>query len=144
MILIDANLLLYAYNTSSAEHERAVEWLEGVLSAPAPVGLCWATISAFLRISTNPRAFVSPMTPAEATAAVDAWMAVPNVVILAPGDHHWTILRQLIREQQVRGPLLTDAHLAALALEHDATLCSNDRDFSRFPGLKISNPLTAT
>jgi toxin-antitoxin system PIN domain toxin len=141
MILIDANLLLYAYNTSSPEHPRAAAWLEGVLSGDAPVGLCWTTISAFLRISTNPRAFTSPLTAEEAVKIVDAWLAVTSVVTLTPGERHWPIFRRLISDGRVRGPMVTDAHLAALALEHDATLCSNDHDFARFAGLKTFNPL---
>ncbi len=143
MILLDANLLLYAYNTSFPQHERARSWLEGVLSRPEPVGMSWTTILAFLRIATNPRAFEAPLSPEEATACVDAWLRCPQVVILGPTDRHWEILARLLRSTRSRGPAVMDAHLAALAVEHGAVLCTTDRDFARFPGLRVCDPLAA-
>jgi len=141
VILIDANLLLYAYNSAFERHQRARHWLESVLSGPNPVCLAWATILAFLRIATNPRAFQHPLTMREAIPVVSTWFAQPVVTILEPGERHWAILQDLISETQVRGSLVADAHLAALAIEHGATLYTSDRDFVRFPGLQIANPL---
>jgi len=141
MMLIDANLLLYAYDSASEHHGPAAHWLTTSLSNPEPVGLAWVTILAFLRIATNARMRAQPFTSAEAVAVVDEWLERPNVSIVGPTERHWKILKELIPKAQVRGPLMMDAHLATLAIEHGATLCSNDRDFSRFPGLKWANPL---
>lgn len=144
MIVVDANLLLYAYNASASEHEAARTWLEESLSRPELFGLSWQTITAFVRISTNPRAFSKPLTIKEATTAVSAWIERPMVRIVNPGQHHWEVFMRLLIEGQVRGPLVMDAHLAALAVEHGAVLCTTDRDFARFPGLKLVNPIGAT
>lgn len=143
MILCDANLLLYAYDASSDSHERSRRWLEGVLSGDEPVGLAWVTLLAFLRISTNARAVLHPLGVDEAAAIVSSWLALPCVTVPAPGPRHWEILEQVLRSAQARGPLVTDAHLAALAIEHGATLASADRDFARFEGLAFLNPLAA-
>ena len=143
MRLIDANLLLYAYDSSSEFHRGAADWLVTALSGPELTGLAWVTILAFLRIGTHPRMRAQPFTSAEAVAIVQEWLDRPNVRVLAPTDRHWTILKDLIPKGQVRAALMTDAHLAALAIEHGATLYTNDRDFTRFPGLKWSNPLDA-
>jgi hypothetical protein len=142
MILPDANLLLYAYNTSASEHIVARSWWEELLSSPETVGLSWQTITAFLRISTNPRVFPNPLTIAEATEAVEAWLERPMVKLVIPGDRHWAILSRLLAEGQCSGPLVMDAHLAAIAIEHGATLYTHDRDFSRFSALSTSDPLT--
>lgn len=141
MILVDANILLYAYVPSTKHHEAARSWLETAFSQPEPVGLSWATILAFVRISTTPRIFQDPFSAAEAAGIVSAWLEPPMVTILNPGERHWEILRRLVTEGQAHGPLITDAHLAALAIEHGATLATTDRDFTRFPGLRILNPL---
>jgi uncharacterized protein len=141
MTLVDANLLLYAYNRSAPEHERSRLWLEGALSGRELFGLSWQTILAFVRIGTNQRAFEHPLGVDEAVAAVSAWLARPMVRILAPGERHWEILRELLVGGQAGGALAMDAHLAALAIEHGAVLYTTDRDFSRFSGLKAVNPL---
>jgi toxin-antitoxin system PIN domain toxin len=141
LILVDANLLLYAYDPSSERHEAARRWLESVLSGFEPVGFAWATILAFLRIGTSHRAFTSPLTPEEAVAIVSGWLERPMVGVPSPGEHHWKILSDLLTTAQAHGPLVMDAHLAALAIEHGATLCTTDRDFTRFPGLRVVNPL---
>ncbi len=142
MILIDANLLLYAYNSSLEHHQRAREWLEEVLSKPAePVHLAWVTILGFLRISTNPRAFPKALSVKEALAIVSEWLSLPTVHVLDPGERHWDILTSLLSQGQARGPLVMDGHLAALAIEHGAVLCTSDKDFARFPGLRLLNPL---
>lgn len=143
MILLDANILLYAYDQSAKEHERAKGWLEEVLSRPRPVRIAWVTILAFLRISTDPRALLEPLTMGDASTAVGGWLSQPQVAILQPSDRHWEILHSLLQVGQARSRLVTDAHIAALALEHGATLCTNDRDFARFPGLRLENPLKA-
>lgn len=143
MILLDANLLLYAYNASFPQHERARAWLEHVLSGPGPVGFAWVTLLAFLRISTHPRAFVAPLSPEEALACMESWLGLRATVILEPTERHWELLSRLVRESRARGPAVMGAHLAALALEHGAVLCTTDRDFGRFPGLRVWDPLGA-
>jgi toxin-antitoxin system PIN domain toxin len=141
MILVDANLLLYAYNQDAPEHAAARSWLEVTLSAPTPFGLSWQTILAFIRISTNKRAFPQPLSVQEATEIVAQWLDRPSVTILQPGERHWALLVGMLRVGQASGPLAMDAHLAALAVEHGATLYSTDRDFARFVGLNVANPL---
>ena len=143
MILMDVNLLLYAYDSSSAHHDRAKPWLEGRLSGVETVGFAWATLVAFLRLATSPRVFESPFRVDDALDLVDAWLAAPCSTVLHPGSRHAVLLRQLLEPLGTAGNLTTDAHLAALALEHDAELCSADTDFSRFPGLRWTNPLAA-
>jgi toxin-antitoxin system PIN domain toxin len=141
MILIDANLLLYAYDSSSPHHATAKKWLERVFSRPEPAGIAWNTILAFLRIATNPRAMEYPLSISEAAEIVAEWISLPMVQVVGPTDRHWDILKGLLAEAQARGPLVMDAELAALAIEHGLMLCTNDRDFSRFPGLHVHNPL---
>jgi uncharacterized protein len=141
MILIDANLLLYAYDSSSPNHPKARRWFEEIFSQSSLIGLSWVTILAFLRISTNSRAFQSPFSTNEALTIVSEWLAQAHTSILNPGERHWEILSTLARTAQARGPLLMDAHLAALAMENGATLCTSDKDFSRFPKLKTYFPL---
>lgn len=144
MILVDANLLLYAYHPRAEQHETSRAWLEAALSGPEPVRFAWLMLWAFLRIGTNRRVFEHPLSTAEAEAAVSSWLAQPNAGILEPGEQHWDILRGLVRESQAAGPLVMDAVIAAIALEHGATLCTTDGDFSRFSGLKWTNPVAAT
>ena len=141
MMLIDANLLLYAYNPRVADHRASRLWLEASLSGQSLVRFAWLSLWAFLRISTNPRVFEQPLTMAEAEEAVGAWLAQPVAGMLDPGERHWEILRTLTQTGQTSGPLVMDAALAAIAIEHGATLCTTDRDFARFPGLKWTNPL---
>lgn len=141
MILVDANLLLYAYISSAQHHERARAWLEAVFSTSDGLGLSWVTILAFLRIGTSPSVAQYPLTVAQAVAIVSEWLERPVVSVLNPGSRHWEILRALLVEGQAPGPLVMDAHLAALAIEHGASLATTDRDFSRFSGLKFFNPL---
>jgi uncharacterized protein len=141
MILVDANLLLYAYNPSDPAHPGARTWLEATFSGAEPVGLPWATLLAFLRIATNPRAFPNPLTIAEGVEIVGQWLDLPAVQVLEPTERHWQVLAELLPRSQARGPLVADAHLAALAIEHGALLCSTDRDFSRFAGIRWQNPL---
>ena len=141
MILVDANLLLYAYDPASPQHVAARHWFEATVSRQEPVGLAWVTLLAFVRIGTSPRALEHPLSLAEAEAIVSDWLDRPTVTLLNPGERHWPILRGLMIRGQVRGALVMDAHLAALAIEHGAELATTDRDFARFPGLKFFNPL---
>ena len=141
MILVDANLLLYAYMARSEHHAEARAWVEKTFAGPLPVRLAWTTILAFLRISTNAGLSGRPLRMDEAAAVVEEWFGQPALDILTPGERHWEILRGLLRSAQVRGALTSHAHLAALAIEHGATLCTCDRDFTRFPGLRVMNPL---
>lgn len=143
MILIDANLLLYAYDPRAAHHEASRVWLEAALAGSSLVRFAWLTLWAFLRISTNPRVFEHPLSIGEAERAVSSWLAQPAAGILEPGERHWEILRGLTRSGQTPGPLVMDAALAAIAIEHGATLFSTDRDFARFAGLAWTNPLEA-
>ena len=143
MILIDTNLLIYAYHPRAEQHERSRAWLEKVLLGPDLVRFAWVTLWGFLRIATSPRVFQRPLTASEAQAAVAFWLAQPAAGVIEPGDRHWDILCELIRDGQASGPLVMDAVLAALAIEHGATLCSADRDFLRFSGLRWTNPLAA-
>ena len=141
MTLVDANLLLYACDSSAPQHRAARRWLEDAFSGAEPVLLPWNSILAFLRIATNPMAWKHPLSVQEAVAIVDEWLSLPNVTVPTPGERHWPILSGLLPEAQCRGPLVMDAHLAALAIEHGAVMCTHDRDFGRFPGLRLSNPL---
>ncbi|MGA7343652.1 MAG: TA system VapC family ribonuclease toxin [Terracidiphilus sp.] len=141
MIVLDANLLLYAYDSASAEHRKARSWLENVFSGQEPIGLPWQTISAFLRVHTNSRLPGDRFTTDEAVHEIDRWMELPQVRLLAPGERHWGLFRQMLLQGQVRGPLVTDAELAALTIEYVGVLYTNDRDFARFPGLRWVNPL---
>jgi len=138
--LLDANILLYAYDSDSAQHFACRTWLEAVFNAEETLALPWQTLLAFVRIATNPRAVQRPLTASEACGIVDSWLQRPNVVVLDAGERFWEIFQAQMVEAQVRGPLVTDAALAALALEHGATLCSTDRDFRRFRALKLLDP----
>jgi toxin-antitoxin system PIN domain toxin len=141
VIVVDANLLLYAYHAGAPEHEAARRWWEDSLSAPEPIRLPWVTALAFLRSATHPRVFRRPLEMAEARAHVDSWLVRPMVDWIEPGPRHWQILSELLEGAQIRANLTTDAHLAALAIEFGATLASSDRDFTRFAPLKLLNPL---
>ena len=140
MIVVDANLLLYAYDPGSPQHETARRWIEQAFSGRELVGIPWQTVGAFLRIITNSK-LGRRVTLDRAVEVVDRWLEQPNVRLLTPGERHWVVFRQMLMEGQARGPLLTDAQLAALTIEHGGVLHTTDRDFSRFPGLRWTNPL---
>ena len=142
MIIPDVNLVVHAYNAESPVHDRARNWLESLMSDPAPVGLPWATALGFIRITTHPRVMDHPLPVGTACTIVESWLAQPQVQILRPGRRHASILFDLLRRVGTAGNLTTDAHLAALAIEHQAELHSTDADFIRFSGLRWSNPLT--
>ena len=141
MILVDANLLLHAYNPRSSDHAAARAWLETALSGSELVRFAWVTLWAFLRIATNPKVFERPLTMTEAEQIVGSWLDQPVVGIAEQGDRHWEILRGLATDGQTHGALVMDAALAAIAVEHGATLYTTDRDFSRFDGVRWENPL---
>ncbi|HKY51629.1 MAG TPA: type II toxin-antitoxin system VapC family toxin [Candidatus Limnocylindria bacterium] len=142
MKLTDVNLLLYAVDTAAPLHALARRWLETELSGGETFAFSWPVILAFLRLSTSPRVFDSPLQPAEAFDLVDSWLALPNTTVVNPTDRHSALLRQLLVPLGAAGNLVTDAHLAALSIEHGAELCSSDADFSRFSGVRWRNPLS--
>lgn len=141
MILPDVNILIHAHNLGSPHHEAAREWWDEVLSGSEWVALPWVTVLGFLRITTNRAILNNPWTVDEALQRVEAWLEQPNVRFLHPTDRHATLLAGLLRNLGTAGNLTTDAHLAALAIEHGYTLYTTDADFIRFPGLKWVNPL---
>ena len=140
MILVDANLLVYAHVRGTPHHERARDWLDGVLSGRVRVGLPWPSLLAFVRLVTNPRVFNSPEPVAEAWAVVEAWLEAAPVWIPGPGERHHELLGGLMRTV-TRSSLVPDAHLAALAIEHGLVLQTTDGDFARFAGLRWENPI---
>lgn len=141
MKVVDLNLLLYAVNRDSAQHVRSKAWLDATLSGAEPVALPWVVLLGFLRLSTNPRIVQRPITLEQSIAVVDSWLAQGPVVTVSPGEEHWRILRELLIESGSAGNLTTDAHLAALAIENGAELCSTDSDFARFSKLRWVNPI---
>lgn len=141
MILPDINLLLHAYNLESPSHAASRAWWEGLLNGTRPVGLSWVGILGFIRIATHRQVLVNPLPVAVACAHARTWLGRPYVGILDPGARHAEILFGLLESLGSAGNLTTDAHLAALAIEHQAELHSTDADFARFPGLRWVNPL---
>lgn len=141
MKLLDVNLLLYAIDESSPHHDRARPWLEETLSGTEEVGFAWPVLLGFIRIATNPVALERPLSPADAFDYVDSWLAQPCATVVEPTDRHAARLRELLSPLGTAGNLTSDAHLAALAIEHGAELCSLDADFSRFEGLRWTDPL---
>jgi hypothetical protein len=141
VILLDANLLIYAVDSDSTHHGRARRWLEKTLSGDDAVGLPWAVVLAFLRVTTRVGILRRQLSVEQAVAYVDEWLAQPYVEPVGPGPTHWHHLKSLLRDAGSAGNLTTDAHLAALAIETGCELASTDNDFRRFAGLRIVNPL---
>ena len=141
MKILDVNLLLYAIDARSPHHANARNFLDRILNTDETVALPWAVITGFLSMVTNARIFPQALTAEQATAVLDAWLARPNVVALEPGPEHWSIMRNLMRESGTAGSLVGDAHLAALAIERGAELCSADADFARYARLKWVDPV---
>lgn len=141
MILIDANLLIYAIDADSAHHARARRWLEEALSGDTWVGLPWIVLLAFVRITTRAGIMHRPLSPEQAVAFIDTWLAQPYVALIGPGDGHWSVLRNLLLSGGTAGNLTSDAHLAALAIGHGCEIASADNDFRRFTGVTLVNPL---
>jgi len=141
MILPDLNLIVFAYNTVAPGHPKAKEWWESCLSETRPVALAWVVLLGFLRLMTSRSVLVQPLPPEKALGHIRSWLERPQTSILHPGARHLEILESLLLHAGTAGNLTTDAHLAALAIENGAELFSNDSDFSRFPGLRWTNPL---
>ena len=141
MILVDANLLLYAEDSLSQHHQAAREWWDEQLSGADPVCLCWPVLTAFIRIGTNPRLHQRPLTLQEACGRVQSWFDQPCTRLIYPTEQHWTLFRQMLAEGNAVGNLTSDAHLAAMAVEHNCVLCSTDADFARFARLEWINPV---
>jgi len=140
VILVDANVLIYAVNADLPQHGPARRWLEKALSGTETIGLPWVVILAFLRLTTSPRVFERPLAVQAALGYVEEWLAQPPATTVEPGPEHWPTFRRLVSDSGTGGNLTTDAHLAALALERGAALCTTDRDFARFPGLRLIHP----
>ena len=141
MILVDANILLYAEDSRSEHHEAARSWWDAQLSGSDPVALCWPVLTAFIRIGTNARLHQRPLTPKEAIERVQSWLDQPCVRIIQSTEQHWPLFQQMLRAGNATANLVSDAHLAALAVEHNCVLYSTDTDYARFRGLKWKNPI---
>jgi uncharacterized protein len=142
MILLDANLLIYAVNQDAPLNRKAKPWLESVLSGPDTVGFPWIVLLAFVRLTTRPGLFHRPLPLETAFDLVSAWLDQASATIVHPGPRHLSVLRELLQPLGSAGNLTSDAHLAALAIEHGAELCSTDTDFARFQGLNWRNPFS--
>jgi hypothetical protein len=138
--IVDANVLLYAVNEAAPHHAQARSWLDGALAGREPIGFAWTVLLAFLRLATHPAVFPRPLTVSEATEVVRAWLAQPPATVVEPTPRHADILAGLLAEAGTAANLVGDAHLAALALEHDGVLVSYDTDFGRFAGLRREGP----
>ena len=143
MIVIDANILLYAHDTASPAHARSRAWLEATIAAESDVRIGVATALAFVRIATDPRVYTTPMSSSDAIGIVTRLLQLPNVSLVNPSDRHWAVFAAVAADGQARGPMLMDAHLAALVIEHGAILATADRDFRRFTGLRLVDPTAA-
>jgi uncharacterized protein len=141
VIVIDANLLIYAYDTASPLHQKSAAWLEDAFSGADPVGLPWQSVAAFLRIMTNPKLHGRQYSLTDAAQIIESWMARSNLRMLTPTNEHWLQFRRMIFDGSAAGTLVSDAELAALTIEYGGVLHTTDRDFARFPGLTWVNPL---
>jgi len=140
-MLIDANLLLYAVDEAAPAHERAADWLTTQLNGERRVGLPWESLTAFVRIATHPRASERPLKPDIAWRFVEDWLSAPNAWIPSATERHADVLGRLVRGYRLAGNLISDAQLAALAIEHGLEVCSADTDFARFTEIRWRNPL---
>ncbi|MES1257877.1 MAG: type II toxin-antitoxin system VapC family toxin [Acidobacteriota bacterium] len=141
MILLDANILIYAVNADAPLHRKAKRWLESTLSGHETVAFPWSVLLAFLRLTTRPGLFRHPLSLDTAFEFTASWLDQPSATVVHPGPRHFWVLRELLLPLGTGGNLTSDARLAALAIEHGAELCSPDSDFARFHGLKWRNPL---
>jgi toxin-antitoxin system PIN domain toxin len=140
LVVVDADVLLYAVDTAGPHHEQSRAWLDTSLAGAEAVGLAWIVLLAFIRIGTNPAILPAPMTVDEAVGQVETWLGAPAAVVAEPTARHAGLLRGLLLETGTAGNLTTDAHLAALAIEHGAEIVSYDRDFARFAGVQHRLP----
>jgi hypothetical protein len=141
MKIPDINLLIYAIKGDTPHHEKAKSWLEHTLCSQETVGFAWIVLSGFLRITTNDRIMPKPLPLTTATEVIDDWLSLPVAQTISPTENHWDIVKELLMPLGTAGNLTSDAHLAALAIEHGGRLCSTDNDFSRFRLLRWTNPL---
>jgi toxin-antitoxin system PIN domain toxin len=141
VILPDVNLLVYAADETASHHERALDWVETTLSGTETVAFAWLVLIGFVRVTTNPRSVARPWKAEQALDLVDGWLAQPSVTVVHPTERHAAVLRDLLAPLGAAGNLTSDAHLAAMAIEHGGTLYSGDNDFARFPGLRWVDPL---
>jgi len=141
LILVDANILIYAEDSFNPYNQKARVWWDSQLSGTETVCLCWTVLSAFIRIATNPRVFEYPLSLEQAINRVQSWIEQPCIRIIRPTERHWVVFKEMLTEYQAVANLVSDAHLAALAIEHGCTLASTDSDFARFSKLKWINPL---
>jgi len=142
VIILDVNILIYAVNRDAPLHRKAKHWLEATLTGGETFGLSWSVVLAFLRLTTRPGLFSKPLPVATAFEIVESWIEQPAITLVHPGPAHFQTLRDLLLSSGTGGNLTQDAHLAALAIENNATLCSSDADFARFPRVARTNPLT--
>ncbi len=140
MNLVDANVLLYAVNADAEHHARSREWLDSSLNGSAAVGFSWIALLAFVRLSTKAGLFPTPMTVGESFGQVEEWLAAPSAMLVEPTARHVEVLGKLLRQLGTGGNVVNDAHIAALAIEHKATVVTFDSDFARFPGVRIQRP----
>jgi toxin-antitoxin system PIN domain toxin len=140
-MIVDANILLYARNDADPRHPVAKTWLEDALNGSTRVGLPWWSLSAFVRIATNARAFPMPLSPEDAALQVEEWIRAPRAWLPEPTAQFGEVFLSIVRAHDVRGPLVTDAQLAALAVDHGVPVVSTDTDFARFDGVEWFNPL---
>jgi len=143
LILVDANLLVYAANNAAPEQPKARTWLDARLNGTIRVGMPWSSLLAFVRLVSNPLVMRDPVSPADAWRQIEQWLTCESAWIPVPGEGHQKILASFLQFPWMTSRLVPDAHLAALAIEHGLTCCSTDGDFSRFPGLKWENPLAS-
>jgi uncharacterized protein len=141
VIVVDANLLIYSYDSHSPHHKKSLSWFEKTVSGAETVGMPWQTVSAFVRVLTNRKLQGLRLSIEQAAEIVDEWLEQPNVRLLFPGEDYWHVLRRVVIEGQAPGPLVSDAEIAALTIEYGGVLHTADRDFARFPGLRWKNPL---
>lgn len=141
MIIPDINLLVYAYDESSPYHKKAKPWLSALLDGQEEVGFPLVSVLGFIRLSSNPKIFENPLAPSAACEIASSWLSTPQAALLAAGSDHLTILQKLLKGSHAASALTTDAHIAALAIEHRGIIHSNDQDFRRFEGIKCVNPL---
>lgn len=140
MVVVDANVLIYAVNSQAPHHETARTWLDDAVSGDETVGTAWVVMLAFLRLTTHPATFERPLAPSRAATIVREWLGQPTVRVVEPTARHLDVLASLLAEAGTAANLVNDAHIAALTIEHDATLVSFDADFGRFRGLRVMRP----